>query len=144
MPHILEVSLCLNFKKKYSLLVLKKEALFDESLGALCLAFYACRNLSYHVNCWCGAVVIATGIPALSRFVFFFLYLCHRTGHFILIFQWRTAAKQQYSLMMVPIMVSIDRVCASPLPSLTFVGALILAWFFNQSFSFQHLTDKTS
>ena len=24
-----------------------------------------------------------------------------------------------------------------------FVGALILAWFFNQSFSFQHLTDKS-
>lgn len=74
-PHILEVNLCLNFKKKYSLLVLK-EALFDESLGRYALRSMlagAYLTMSTAVGI-IGADVIATGIPALSRFVFAFIF----------------------------------------------------------------------
>lgn len=82
-----------QFKEKVFAACAKKEALFDESLGRYALRSMlagAYLTMSTAVGI-IGADVIATGIPALSRFVF----------------------------------------------------AFILAWFFNQSFSFQHLTDKS-
>ena len=105
-----------QFKEKVFAACAKKEALFDESLGRYALRSMlagAYLTMSTAVGI-IGADVIATGIPALSRFVFAFIF-------------------------------AIGLVCAILLycTFFNFVGALILAWFFNQSFSFQHLTDKS-
>ncbi len=60
-----------QFQEKYSLF--SKEALFDESLGRGVFALYACRSLSYHVNCcrnyWCGCYRYRYS-KALSRSLF--------------------------------------------------------------------------
>ncbi len=87
-----------QFQEKVFAACAKKEALFDESLGRYALRSMlagAYLTMSTAVGI-IGADVIATGIPALSRFVFAFifaiglvfvlificlcLYLCHRTG----------------------------------------------------------------
>ncbi len=140
MPHILEVNLCLNFRK-YSLLVLKKEALFDESLGgAMPCAFYLCRDLSYHVNCcrnyWCRMLSLQVFQPFLALFYFIFISAGLRSH-----IQWswllQTCSdqwcpyygkKKSNGQRCVP--------SSSTVPSFNFCRCPYLGWFFNQSLLF--------
>ena len=65
-----------QFKEKVFAACAKKEALFDESLGRYALRSMlagAYLTMSTAVGI-IGADVIATGIPALSRFVFAFIF----------------------------------------------------------------------
>ena len=120
-----------QFQEKVFAACAKKEALFDESLGRYALRSMlagAYLTMSTAVGI-IGADVIATGIPALSRFVFAFIFAIGLV--FVLIFNGELATSNK--------MCTILLYCTF----FNFVGALILAWFFNQSFSFQHLTDKS-
>ena len=97
-PHILEVNLCLNFKKKYSLLVLKKKLSLTKSLGRYALRSMlagAYLTMSTAVGI-IGADVIATGIPALSRFVFAFIFAIGLV--FVLIFNGELATSNMMFL----------------------------------------------
>ena len=65
-----------QFQEKVFAACAKKEALFDESLGRYALRSMlagAYLTMSTAVGI-IGADVIATGIPALSRFVFAFIF----------------------------------------------------------------------
>ena len=130
MPHILEVNLCLNFKKKSSLLALKK-ALFDESLGRYALRSMlagAYLTMSTAVGI-IGADVIATGIPALSRFVFAFIFAIGLV--FVLIFNGELATSKMMFLTSGAYYGKIKwrKMCTILLyrTFFNFVGALILA-----------------
>ena len=68
-----------QFQEKVFAACAKKEALFDESLGRYALRSMlagAYLTMSTAVGI-IGADVIATGIPALSRFVFAFIFAIH-------------------------------------------------------------------
>ena len=136
-----------QFKEKVFAACAKKEALFDESLGRYALRSMlagAYLTMSTAVGI-IGADVIATGIPALSRFVFAFIFAIGLV--FVLIFNGELATSNMMFLTSGAYYGKIkwSKVCAILLycTFFNFVGALILAWFFNQSFSFQHLTDKS-
>ena len=76
-----------QFQEKVFAACAKKEALFDESLGRYALRSMlagAYLTMSTAVGI-IGADVIATGIPALSRFVFAFIFGTGLRSHI----QWR-------------------------------------------------------
>lgn len=136
-----------QFQEKVFATCAKKEALFDESLGRYALRSMlagAYLTMSTAVGI-IGADVIATGIPALSRFVFAFIFAIGLV--FVLIFNGELATSNMMFLTSGAYYGKIkwSKVCTILLycTFFNFVGALILAWFFNQSFSFQHLTDKS-
>lgn len=136
-----------QFQEKVFAACAKKEALFDESLGRYALRSMlagAYLTMSTAVGI-IGADVIATGIPALSRFVFAFIFAIGLV--FVLIFNGELATSNMMFLTSGAYYGKIkwSKVCTILLycTFFNFVGALILAWFFNQSFSFQHLTDKS-
>lgn len=136
-----------QFQEKVFAACAKKEALFDESLGRYALRSMlagAYLTMSTAVGI-IGADVIATGIPALSRFVFAFIFAIGLV--FVLIFNGELATSNMMFLTSGAYYGKIkwSKMCTILLycTFFNFVGALILAWFFNQSFSFQHLTDKS-
>lgn len=130
-----------QFKEKVFAACAKKEALFDESLGRYALRSMlagAYLTMSTAVGI-IGADVIATGIPALSRFVFAFIFAIGLV--FVLIFNGELATSNMMFLTSGAYYGKIkwSKGCTILLycTFFNFVGALILAWFFNQSFSFQ-------
>lgn len=136
-----------QFQEKVFAACAKKEALFDESLGRYVLRSMlagAYLTMSTAVGI-IGADVIATGIPALSRFVIAFIFAIGLV--FVLIFNGELATSNMMFLTSGVYYGKIKwrKMCTILLyrTFFNFVGVLILAWFFNQSFSFQHLTDKS-
>ena len=126
-----------QFQEKVFAACAKKEALFNESLGRYALRSMlagAYLTMSTAVGI-IGADIIATGIPALARFVFAFIFAIElATSNMMFLTSGAYYGKIKWS-----------KVCTILLycTFFNFVGALILAWFFNQSFSFHHLTDKS-
>lgn len=136
-----------QFQEKVFAACAKKEALFNESLGRYALRSMlagAYLTMSTAVGI-IGADIIATGMPALSRFVFAFIFAIGLV--FVLIFNGELATSNMMFLTSGAYYGKIkwSKVCTILLycTFFNFVGALILAWFFNQSFSFHHLTDKS-
>lgn len=87
-----------QFKEKVFAACAKKEALFDESLGRYALRSMlagAYLTMSTAVGI-IGADVIATGIPALSRFVFAFIFAIGLV--FVLIFNGELATSNMMFL----------------------------------------------
>ncbi len=87
-----------QFQEKVFAACAKKEALFDESLGRYALRSMlagAYLTMSTAVGI-IGADVIATGIPALSRFVFAFIFAIGLV--FVLIFNGELATSNMMFL----------------------------------------------
>ena len=110
-----------QFQEKVFAACAKKEALFNESLGRYALRSMlagAYLTMSTAVGV-IGPDIIATGIPALSRFVFAFIFAIGLV--FVLIFNGELAT----SNMMVPIMAKSNGVRF--VPSFSIVLSLILS-----------------
>ncbi len=135
------------FQEKIGAACAKKEALFDESLSRYALrSMFAGAYLTMSTAVGIiGADVIASQFPALSRFVFTFIFAIGLI--FVLIFNGELATSNMMYLTVGAYykQISWKKTCLILLYCTIFnlVGAIILAYLFNQSFSFQQLTDKS-
>lgn len=114
-----------QFQEKVFAACAKKEALFNESLGRYALRSMlagAYLTMSTAVGI-IGADIIATGIPALSRFVFAFIFAIGLV--FVLIFNGELATSNMMFLLVVPIMAKSNGVRF--VPSFSIVLSLILS-----------------
>lgn len=115
-----------QFQEKVFAACAKKEALFNESLGRYALRSMlagAYLTMSTAVGI-IGADIIATGIPALSRFVFAFIFAIGLV--FVLIFNGELAtSNMMFLLLVVPIMAKSNGVRF--VPSFSIVLSLILS-----------------
>ncbi|MGT2753847.1 formate/nitrite transporter family protein [Streptococcus ovis] len=135
------------FEEKIQAACGKKEALFDESLGRYALrSMFAGAYLTMSTAVGIiGADVIGTQFPALSRFVFTFIFAIGLV--YVLIFNGELATSNMmylttgayYKHISWKKAVQILLYCTF----FNFVGAVILAYLFNQSFSFMNLGDKS-
>lgn len=135
------------FEAKIEAAIAKKESLFDESLGRYALrSMFAGAYLTMSTAVGIiGADVIAGQFPALARFVFTFLFAIGLL--YVLIFGGELATSNMmylttgayYKQLSWQKAVQILLYCTF----FNFIGAAILAWLFNQSFSFLNLTDKS-
>lgn len=135
------------FQEKIGIAVSKKEALFDESLGRYALrSTFAGAYLTMSTAVGIiGADVISGQFPALARFVFTFIFAIGLV--YVLVFGGELATSNMmylttgvyYKHISWKKAVLILLYCTL----FNFVGALILAWLFNQSFSFLTLSDKS-
>ncbi|WP_307976395.1 formate/nitrite transporter family protein [uncultured Streptococcus sp.] len=135
------------FQEKIAAACAKKEALFDESLGRYALRSMlagAYLTMSTAVGI-IAADVIGTGIPALSRFAFAFIFAFGLA--YVLIFNGELATSNMMYLTSGAYYKSISWKKAITIllycTFFNFVGATILAWLFNQSFSFDHLNQNS-
>ncbi|MDQ0221793.1 formate/nitrite transporter family protein [Streptococcus moroccensis] len=135
------------FEKKITAACNKKEALFDESLGRYALrSMFAGAYLTMSTAVGIiGADVISAQFPALARFVFTFIFaigLC-----FVLIFNGELATSNMMYLTVGSYYKKISWAKTTKIllycTFFNFVGALILAYLFNQSFSFMTLKDDS-
>lgn len=135
------------FQEKIGAAVAKKEALFDESLGRYGLrSMFAGAYLTMSTAVGIiGADVIAGQFPALSRFVYTFIFAIGLV--YVLIFGGELATSNMMYLTTGAYykQISWKKAVLILLYCTLFnlVGAVILAWLFNQSFSFLNLTDKS-
>ena len=135
------------FQEKIGAACAKKEALFDESLARYALrSMFAGAYLTMSTAVGIiGADVIAAGFPALARFVFTFIFAIGLV--YVLIFNGELATSNMMYLTAGAYYKQITwRKAAVILLYCTLfnlVGAVVLAWLFNQSFSFMNLTDKS-
>lgn len=135
------------FQEKISAAVSKKEALFDESLGRYALrSIYAGAYLTMSTAVGIiGADVIASQFPSLSRFVFTFIFAIGLV--FVLIFGGELATSNMMYLTTGTYYKQITWKKVTQMllycTFFNFVGATILAWLFNQSFSYLNLSDKS-
>lgn len=135
------------FKEKIGAACAKKEALFDESLGRYALrSMFAGAYLTMSTAVGIiGADVISSQFPALARFVFTFIFAIGLI--FVLIFNGELATSNMMYLTVGGYykQISWKKVCTILLYCTFFnlIGAIVLAYLFNQSFSFQQLTDKS-
>lgn len=115
-----------QFQEKVFAACAKKEALFDESLGRYALRSMlagAYLTMSTAVGI-IGADVIATGIPALSRFVFAFIFAIGLV--FVLIFNGELATSNMMFLTSGAIKWSKVCTSSSTVPSL--ILSVPLSW----------------
>lgn len=140
------------FQEKIGTACAKKEALFDESLGRYALrSMFAGAFLTMSTAVGIiGADVITgskemPGIPVLARFVFTFIFAIGLV--YVLIFNGELATSNMMYLTTGAYYKQISWKKASTIllycTFFNLVGAAILAWLFNQSFSFMNLTDKS-
>lgn len=136
-----------QFQDKVIAACAKKEALFEESLGRYALRSMlagAYLTMSTAVGV-VAADIMAGQFPALARFTFAFIFAIGLV--FVLIFNGELATSNMmylttgayYGKIRWSKVVQILLYCTF----FNFVGALILAWLFNQSFSFNNLSDKS-
>lgn len=135
------------FQEKIGAACAKKEALFDESLGRYGLrSMFAGAYLTMSTAVGIiGADVIASQFPALARFTFTFIFAIGLV--YVLIFGGELATSNMMYLTTGAYYKQISwKKATIILLYCTFfnlVGAVILAYLFNQSFSFLNLTDKS-
>lgn len=125
----------------------KKEALFAESLGRYALrSMFAGAFLTMSTAVGIvGADAISSQFPALAKFVFTFIFAIGLV--YVLIFNGELATSNMmylttgayYKVMSWKKVVTILLYCTF----FNLVGVAILAWLFNQSFAFTHLTEKS-
>jgi formate/nitrite transporter FocA (FNT family) len=135
------------FQEKVGAACEKKEALFNESLGRYALrSIFAGAYLTMSTAVGIiGADVISTGFPALSRFVFTFIFAIGLI--YVLVFNGELATSNMMYLTtgayykQIPWKKAI--IILLYCTFFNFVGACLLAWLFNQSFSFMNLGDKS-
>lgn len=135
------------FEEKVAAACSKKVALFEESLGRYALRSMlagAYLTMSTAVGI-IGADVIASQFPALARFVFTFIFsigLC-----FVLIFNGELATSNMMYLTAGSYYKKISWAKTTKIllycTFFNLVGAIILAYLFNQSFSFMNLNEKS-
>lgn len=135
------------FQEKIGAACAKKEALFDESLGRYALRSMlagAYLTMSTAVGI-IGADVVSTQFPALARFVFTFIFAIGLV--YVLIFNGELATSNMMYLTTGAFYKQISWKKAITIllycTLFNFVGAVILAYLFNQSFSFLNLGDKS-
>ncbi|QWV87597.1 formate/nitrite transporter family protein [Streptococcus parasuis] len=125
----------------------KKEDLFDESLGRYALrSMYAGVYLTMSTAVGIiGADVIASQFPSLSRFVLTFIFAIGLV--FVLIFGGELATSNMMYLTTGTYYKKITWKKVTQMllycTFFNFVDATILAWLFNQSFSYLNLSDKS-
>ncbi|HGK7125628.1 TPA: formate/nitrite transporter family protein [Streptococcus agalactiae] len=135
------------FQEKIAYNCAKKEALYKESLGR-----YALRSMlagAYLTMSTAAGIVAADTIgkisPALSGFVFAFIFSFGLI--YVLIFNGELTTSNMLYLTAGAYNKNISwKKAITILIYCTFfnlVGACILAWLFNQSYSFQHLTNDS-
>lgn len=135
------------FKEKITVACAKKEALFDRDKSRYALySMFAGAYLTMSTAVGIiGSDVIASQFPALARFVFTFIFAIGLV--FVLIFNGELATSNMMYLSAAAYYkrISWKKVTAILLYCTFFnlVGAIILAYLLNQSFSFQQLTDKS-
>lgn len=125
----------------------KKEALFSESLGRYALrSMFAGAFLTMSTAVGIiGADTISSQFPALAKFVFTFIFAIGLV--YVLIFNGELATSNMmylttgayYKLISWTKVVTILLYCTF----FNLVGVAILAWLFNQSFAFNHLTENS-
>lgn len=135
------------FQEKTTAACAKKEALFDESLARYALrSIFAGAFLTMSTAVGIiGADVISTQFPSLGRFIFTFIFAIGLV--YVLIFNGELATSNMMYLTAGSYykQISWRKTILILLYCTLFnlVGAIILAWLFNQSFSFSQLTDKS-
>ncbi|MBM7642858.1 formate/nitrite transporter family protein [Streptococcus loxodontisalivarius] len=135
------------FQEKIAAACAKKEALFDESLGRYALrSMFAGAFLTMSTAVGViGADVISTGIPALARYTFAFIFAFGLA--YVLFFNGELATSNMMYLTAGAYQKNITWKKAITIlvycTVFNFVGATILAWLFNQSFSYQNLSDTS-
>lgn len=135
------------FQEKITAACAKKEALFDESLARYALrSIFAGAFLTMSTAVGIiGADVISTQFPSLGRFIFTFIFAIGLV--YVLIFNGELATSNMMYLTAGSYYKQINwrKTILILLYCTLFnlVGAIILAWLFNQSFSFSQLTDKS-
>lgn len=135
------------FEEKVAAACSKKEALFDESLGRYALrSMFAGAYLTMSTAVGIiGADVIASQFPALARFVFTFIFSIGLV--FVLIFNGELATSNMMYLTTGAYYKKISWGKATTIllycTLFNLVGAVILAYLFNQSFSFLNLNEKS-
>ena len=135
------------FQEKITAACAKKEALFDESLARYALrSIFAGAFLTMSTAVGIiGADVISTQFPSLGRFIFTFIFAIGLV--YVLIFNGELATSNMMYLTAGSYykQISWRKTILILLYCTLFnlVGAIILAWLFNQSFSFSQLTDKS-
>ncbi|MFC3928902.1 formate/nitrite transporter family protein [Streptococcus caprae] len=135
------------FEEKVGAACAKKEALFDESLSRYALrSMFAGAYLTMSTAVGIiGADIIASQFPALARFVFTFIFAIGLV--FVLIFNGELATSNMMYLTtgayykQISWGKAIKILCYCTFFNL--VGAIILAFLFNQSFSYANLGDKS-
>ena len=135
------------FQEKVLAACAKKQALFDESLGRYALrSLFAGAFLTMSTAVGIiGADVISSQFPALARFVFTFIFAIGLV--YVLIFNGELATSNMMYLTTGSYYKAISwKKTTIILLYCTFfnlIGAIFLAWLFNQSFSYSLLTDKS-
>lgn len=135
------------FQDKIEVAVAKKEALFDESLGRYALrSMFAGAYLTMSTAVGIiGADVISSQFPALGRFTFTSIFAIGLI--YVLIFGGELATSNMMYLTTGAYYRKITWAKATKIlvycTFFNFIGAAILAWLFNQSFSFMNLTDSS-
>ncbi|MGT2907997.1 formate/nitrite transporter family protein [Streptococcus dentiloxodontae] len=135
------------FQEKIGAACSKKEALFDESLSRYALrSMFAGAFLTMSTAVGVvGADIIAGQFPALARFVFAFIfafglaYVLFFNGELATSNMMYLTAGAYYKQISWSKAVLILVYCTF----FNFVGASILAYLFNQSFSYDHLQDTS-
>lgn len=135
------------FQEKVEAACQKKWDLFEESKGRYALrSIFAGAFLTMSTAVGIiGADVISKEFPALGRFVFTFLFAIGLI--YVLIFNGELATSNMMYLTTgayykkLPWKKAISILLYCTLFNL--VGAVIMAWLFNQSFSFSQLTDQS-
>lgn len=136
-----------QFQDKVMAACSKKEALFNESLGRYALrSMFAGAFLTMSTAVGIiGADAISVQFPSLARFVFPFIFAIGLV--YVLIFNGELATSNMmylttgayYKMISWKKTVLILVYCTI----FNLVGAIILAWLFNQSFAFKHLTEHS-
>ncbi len=135
------------FQEKIKAACAKKEALFDESLGR-----YGLRSMlagAYLTMSTAAGIIAADVIGAethtVSRLVFTFIFSIGLV--YVLFFNGELATSNMLYLTsgayykFIPWKKAVTILLYCTL--LNLVGAIFLAWLFNQSYSFHHLTDES-
>lgn len=135
------------FEEKIGAACAKKVALFEESLGRYALRSMlagAYLTMSTAVGI-IGADVIASQFPALARFTFTFIFAIGLV--YVLIFNGELATSNMMYLTTGAYYKQLSWAKATKIllycTFFNLVGAVILAYLFNQSFSFMNLGDKS-
>ncbi|PNY22189.1 Nitrite transporter NirC [Streptococcus parauberis] len=135
------------FQEKIEAACSKKVALFDESLARYALrSMFAGAYLTMTTAVGIlGADMIATQFPALARFTFTIIFAIGLV--YVLIFNGELATSNMMYLTTGAYYKKLSWAKASLIifycTIFNLVGAIILAWLFNQGFMFHQLTDKS-
>lgn len=136
-----------QFQAKVIAACAKKEALFSESLGRYALrSMFAGTFLTMSTAVGIiGADTISSQFPVLAKFVFTFIFAIGLV--YVLIFNGELATSNMMYLTTGAYYKTISwKKVITILLYCTFfnlTGAIILAWLFNQSYAFSHLTENS-